>query len=261
MLGSLLAAAEVRDEASLQANAGDNEVFENGHHARIGDDDTDEEEECPFCMELKASKCFLPRCMHHGCRDCLVQYLQACEDRGEEPHCLVCRQGPVQVEDLVESVRPAVETTPTAALAPAGPARGSTKLNALMQQLAELTQSDPTCKGVIFSQFTGFLNLIQAHLVQHQYAFVRLDGRTPQKEREHVLRTFANEPGPFFLLMSLRAGGVGLNCTFLCALTNASSDSGESCVAHGLLVESKHVCCKKHETKKQGLHLLGRTKR
>ena len=253
VLGSLLAAAEVRDEASLQTNAGDNEVFENSHHERFGDNDTDEEEECPFCMELKASKCFLPRCMHHGCRDCLVQYLQACEDRGEEPHCPVCRQGPVQVEDLVESVRPTIETSSTAASAPAGPARGSTKLNALMQQLAELTQSDPTCKGVIFSQFTGFLNLIQAHLVQRQYAFVRLDGRTPQKEREHVLRTFANEPGPFFLLMSLRAGGVGLNCTFLCACTNTSSDSGESCVAHGLLVESKHVCCKKHETKKTRL--------
>ena len=34
----------------------------------------------------------------------LVQYLQACEDRGEEPHCPVCRRGPVQVEQLVEAL-------------------------------------------------------------------------------------------------------------------------------------------------------------
>ena len=44
---------------------------------------------------------------------------------------------------------------------------------------------------------------------------MRLDGRTSQKEREGVLARFANEPGPLFLLISLRAGGVGLNCTYV----------------------------------------------
>jgi len=169
-----------------------------------------DEDECPFCMELKASKCFLPRCMHHGCRECLVQYLQACEDRGEEPHCPVCRRGPVQAEDLVESVR---RTEPPKA--PHVAVRGSTKLDALMKQLANITAADPTCKGVIFSQFTGFLDLIQSHIEQQGYAYVRLDGRTSQKEREGVLARFANEPGPLFLLISLRAGGVGLNCTYV----------------------------------------------
>lgn len=168
-----------------------------------------DEEECPFCMELKASKCFLPRCMHHGCRECLVQYLQSCEDRGEEPHCPVCRRGPVQAEDLVESVRRSEAPPP-----PPVAVRGSTKLDALMAQLADITAADATSKGVIFSQFTGFLDLIQSHLEQKGYTYVRLDGRTPQKEREGVLARFANEPGPLFLLMSLRAGGVGLNCMY-----------------------------------------------
>ena len=172
------------------------------------DANEDDGEECPFCMELKPSKCFLPRCMHHGCRECLVQYLQACEDRGDEPHCPVCRRGPVQAEDLVESIRPKTEAPAPSAI----PVRGSTKLDALMRQLHELTQQSD-CKGVIFSQFTGFLHLIQSHMAQRGYAFVRLDGRTSQKDREQVLHTFANEPGPLFLLMSLRAGGVGLNLT------------------------------------------------
>lgn len=165
-----------------------------------------EEEECPFCMELKPSKCFLPLCMHHGCRECLEQYLQSCEDRGEEPHCPVCRRGPVSAEDLVESVQQPRAPAPVASV------RGSTKLNALMAQIAEITQSDPTCKGVIFSQFTQFLDLIQAHLRRLDYRFVRLDGSTSQKEREQVLAKFSAEDGPLFILMSLRAGGVGLNC-------------------------------------------------
>lgn len=177
---------------------------------------SEEGEECPFCMETKMSKCFLPLCMHHGCRDCLVQYLQACEDRGEEPHCPVCRKGPVQVADLVESVRVPKPTAPSVRGVP----RSSTKLDALMAQLRELTAQDKALKGVIFvrdaltqSQFTGFLDLIQATLDHAGYKYVRLDGSTSQADRAKVLRTFDESREPLLLLISLRAGGVGLNCT------------------------------------------------
>ncbi|PKI83952.1 DNA helicase rad5 [Malassezia vespertilionis] len=169
-----------------------------------------DEEECPFCMELRQSKCFLPLCMHHGCRECLVQYLQACEDRGEEPHCPVCRKGPVQAEDLVESVRP---QAPSRHKSEAPPLRGSTKLDALLTQLAQLMSNDSTMKGVIFSQFTGFLDLIQAHLKKAGYTFFRLDGRTSQAERAAILAQFAECDAQALFLISLRAGGVGLNLT------------------------------------------------
>ena len=186
------------------------------------------EEECPFCMETKPSKCFLPLCMHHGCRECVVQYLQACEDRGEEPHCPVCRRGPVQVEQLVEARadsegaereangRLGGNRAPGQAASGATlngpPLRGSTKVDALMRQLGTLA-SGPTFKGVIFSQFTGFLDLIGAFLERGGYRYVRLDGATPQKERERVLATYEQSDGPILLLISLRAGGVGLNLT------------------------------------------------
>lgn len=182
----------------------------------VQSDTVTEGEECPFCMEEKMSKCFFPLCMHHGCRDCLVQYLQACEDRGEEPHCPVCRRGPVQVVDLVESIRTPKKPEKKLSTVP----RSSTKLDALMEQLRELTAQDPALKGVIFvrvllmqSQFTGFLDLIQATLEHCGYAYVRLDGSTSQAERTKVLQTFADDGGPLLMLISLRAGGVGLNCT------------------------------------------------
>ncbi|WFC98467.1 DNA helicase rad5 [Malassezia yamatoensis] len=169
----------------------------------------EEGEECPFCMEMKMSKCFFPLCMHHGCRDCLVQYLQGCEDREEEPHCPVCRRGPVRVEDLVESVRKPKEQDTKPAYVP----RSSTKLDALMTQLKQLTDQDDRLKGVIFSQFTGFLDLIQTTLNHFGYNTLRLDGSTSQAERARVLETFAKDQKPLLMLISLRAGGVGLNLT------------------------------------------------
>ncbi|WFD36015.1 DNA helicase rad5 [Malassezia cuniculi] len=166
---------------------------------------TDELAECPFCMELRGS-CFLPLCMHHGCRDCLVQYLEACEVRGEEPHCPVCRKGPVYAHDLVEEEKEEPSAAPVT-----GTLRTSTKVDALLAQL-ESFKGD-YFKGVIFSQFTAFLDIIERILEQRGHKILRLDGRTPQKERERVLSSFDEHEGPVILLISLRAGGVGLNLT------------------------------------------------
>lgn len=55
--------------------------------------------------------------------------------------------------------------------------------------------------------------MIGTFLKQHDYNYVRLDGKTSRKERENVLAQFDKTPGPLLMLISLRAGGVGLNCT------------------------------------------------
>jgi DNA repair protein RAD5 len=70
---------------------------------------------------------------------------------------------------------------------------------------------DPTFKGVIFSQFTSFLDFVEVVLKKNHHPFVRLDGTTCQKDREAVLKEFANSPKRLLILISLRAGGVGLN--------------------------------------------------
>lgn len=61
------------------------------------------------------------------------------------------------------------------------------------------------------SQFTSFLDLVEVVLHRNHHAFVRLDGTSSQKEREAVLKEFANAPKRMLILVSLRAGGVGLN--------------------------------------------------
>ncbi len=64
-------------------------------------------------------------------------------------------------------------------------------------------------KVLVFSQFTSVLRLIEAELTEPLY----LDGSTPAEERAKLVDRFQNEEKPHVFLLSLKAGGVGLNLT------------------------------------------------
>lgn len=89
----------------------------------------------------------------------------------------------------------------------------SAKINTLMTQLKRLKKSEPLTKTVVFSQFTSFLDLLGPALTSAGIHFLRFDGSMSQKSRAAVLTDFANRPRFTILLLSLRAGGVGLNLT------------------------------------------------
>ncbi len=84
----------------------------------------------------------------------------------------------------------------------------SAKLDHLMETLPE--QIAEGRKILIFSQFTSMLALIEEELVVAGINFVKLTGATTQ--RQEVVDKFQNGEVPVFLI-SLRAGGVGLNLT------------------------------------------------
>ncbi|WP_221565057.1 DEAD/DEAH box helicase [Alkalihalobacillus sp. TS-13] len=65
---------------------------------------------------------------------------------------------------------------------------------------------------LIFSQFTKMLDLIGRELALEGLPFFYLDGQTPSEERVEVCRRF-NEGERNFFLISLKAGGTGLNLT------------------------------------------------
>ena len=88
-------------------------------------------------------------------------------------------------------------------------AEGSAKLEALLERL-ETAVADGH-QALVFSQWTSLLDLVEPALRAAGIAFTRLDGST--RDRAGVVAAFSDPAGPPVLLISLRAGGTGLNLT------------------------------------------------
>jgi len=90
-----------------------------------------------------------------------------------------------------------------------GDTRTSAKISYLQKELPYLFEEGK--KVLLFSQFTSFLHLIQKECSSMNVPLFRIDGST--EERQEVVDCFQQTKGPALLLMSLKAGGVGLNVT------------------------------------------------
>jgi superfamily II DNA or RNA helicase len=85
---------------------------------------------------------------------------------------------------------------------------------AKLETFAELAQelAANRHKTLVFSQFVDNLRLLRARLEALGLGYQYLDGSTPAEERARSVRAFQSGEGDFFLI-SLRAGGFGLNLT------------------------------------------------
>jgi SNF2 family DNA or RNA helicase len=85
----------------------------------------------------------------------------------------------------------------------------SGKCEQLFQDLQEVVDSGK--KVLVYSQFTTMLQLIRREVANRGWSYVYLDGATT--DREGVVRQFQEEEATSIFLISLKAGGVGLNLT------------------------------------------------
>ncbi|HTM22582.1 MAG TPA: C-terminal helicase domain-containing protein, partial [Kofleriaceae bacterium] len=88
-------------------------------------------------------------------------------------------------------------------------AERSSKVDRLIGALDEAAADGH--RALVFSQWTSALDLIEPHLGAAGLDFVRLDGAT--RDRAAVVARFQDPAGPPVMLISLKAGGVGLNLT------------------------------------------------
>ena len=86
----------------------------------------------------------------------------------------------------------------------------SSKSSALISKLINLSENNH--KTLIFSQFVNHLDVIQNLLEKEGLSFSRLDGSMNQKKRQASIDSFT-EGSVSCMLISLKAGGVGLNLT------------------------------------------------
>jgi SNF2 family DNA or RNA helicase len=95
------------------------------------------------------------------------------------------------------------------ALVPGREARTSSKTELLLEALE--TAAAEEHKSLVFSQWTSMLDLLEPKLAERGHRFVRLDGST--SDRGSVVQKFQTDPTISVFLVSLKAGGVGLNLT------------------------------------------------
>ncbi|KAF8693285.1 hypothetical protein HU200_038669 [Digitaria exilis] len=158
------------------------------------------EGECPICLEAFEDAVLTP-CAHRLCRECLLSSWRSTT----AGLCPVCRKS-MSKQDLI--------TAPTDSRFQIDVDKNwveSSKISALLQELEVLRSSG--AKSIVFSQWTAFLDLLQIPLSRNNFSFARLDGTLNLQQREKVIKDFSEDRGILVLLMSLKAGGVGINLT------------------------------------------------
>ncbi|CAE7206400.1 rhp16 [Symbiodinium sp. CCMP2592] len=89
--------------------------------------------------------------------------------------------------------------------------QSSTKIEALLQEIQKMQAADPSSKALVFSQFTRFLELIEWRLKREGISAATVLGSMPIVSRNNIIVSFQTEPSLKVLLISLKAGGEGLN--------------------------------------------------
>ncbi|CAL9069661.1 unnamed protein product [Musa banksii] len=156
--------------------------------------------ECPICLESDSDDPVLTPCAHRMCRECL---LSSWRTPAGGP-CPICRS-PLSKADLI--------TCPSESRFQVDVEKNwkeSSKVTKLIKYLKRAQRSGE--KSIVFSQWTAFLDLLEIPL-RKGIGFLRLDGKLSRKKREIVLKEFSESRDKMVLLMSLKAGGVGLNLT------------------------------------------------
>ena len=183
--------------------------------------------ECPICSEEPMIDPAVTGCWHSACKKCLLSYIDHQKEKETLPLCFNCREL-INQRDVFEVIRHDMPNTndddlySTTPNTPSSPPRislsrigndASAKIAALTAHLKAIRLNSPSTKSVVFSQFTSFLDLIAPALTRAGIPYVRFDGAMTQKARAAVITEFSDSKKGFVMLLSLRAGGVGLNLT------------------------------------------------
>lgn len=157
-------------------------------------------EDCPICLEGLHNP-VITSCAHVFGSDCIERVIET------QHRCPMCRAEPLELETLV---RPAVELGETSDQPDIDTDTTSSKVEALLSIL-KASSKKPGTKTVIFSQWTSFLNIIQAQLDVNGYKYARIDGTMRANQRDASLTALESDPECTIMLASLAVCSVGLN--------------------------------------------------
>lgn len=196
-----------------------------------------EDSECSICTlaPIAPGELTLTECGHQYCLHCILDHIAFQRNNNSDPLCPDCR-GPISKYRLFKLSRRAttkkevrfhtgqevdnIHESYNFRLFNYNPERTSAKIEALISHLRLLKEQCPGEQIVVFSQFATYLDLIENEIKNlssedEDFVVYKFDGRLNMNEREQILRKFGSKTqGKItILLLSLKAGGVGLNLT------------------------------------------------
>lgn len=157
-------------------------------------------EDCPICLENLHNP-VITACAHVFGSECIERVIET------QHRCPMCRAEPLELESLVG---PAVDLGETSDQPDIDTDTSSSKVEALLNIL-RASSKKPGTKTVIFSQWTSFLNIIQAQLDANGYKYARIDGTMRANQRDASLTALETDPECTIMLASLAVCSVGLN--------------------------------------------------
>ena len=158
------------------------------------------QEDCAICLE-PLHGAVITACGHSFGGDCITKVIET------QHKCPMCR---AELKDESNLVHPANDCGDEAADDQIDMDESSSKLESMMEILAATKTGDKT---IIFSQWTKFLDIVQARLDRDGYRYCRLDGTMNPGKRDDALRSLNEDSKCTIMLASLGVCAVGLNLT------------------------------------------------
>ncbi|KAL0145255.1 SNF2 family N-terminal domain-containing protein [Mucor lusitanicus] len=188
--------------------------------------------ECPICMDIAQNAQILLGCGHILCKECLDAYVNT--NDGSHKRCPQCRgelsmtklvgveafvkvHAPhllEQVDEEAEEEERIAKEKEQEALQRVQEYVSSAKIDKMIEILDNTaSETGGQDKTIVFSQFTGFLDLIHRPLKDRGYKYLRYDGSMNIKQRADTVSKFFYDPEIKVLLVSTKCGSLGLNLT------------------------------------------------
>ncbi|QDZ23350.1 ATP-dependent helicase [Chloropicon primus] len=178
---------------------------------------------CGICQEEVSHQEVVSseKCGHEFHRTCMMQYVMALPPGGKLK-CPVCFQVMTidlseteeHQEKVVEVAKPAKTKGKRASILSKIDTKSfvtSSKIESLVRSIQEMQKAGSEHKGIIFSQYTRMLDICEWRIQKLGVRTVKMIGSQPIVQRRAMLEAFKHDDSVKLLLLSLKAGGEGLN--------------------------------------------------
>ncbi|KAL2256877.1 hypothetical protein VTK26DRAFT_991 [Humicola hyalothermophila] len=171
---------------------------------------------------------YMAQCFHTYCPSCIARLSRNPRNAENQDGCDVCarldKASCVELRrrraELEHESRVAKNKGGTGKITPDDRYSGPhTKTRALIEELlrnkemSAMCPGEPPYKSVVFSGWTSHLDLIQIALDNAGITYTRLDGKMSRTARNAAMDAFRDDPSVQVILVSIMAGGLGLNLT------------------------------------------------